>query len=675
MTPTPPDPAPNHHPLPLGHAGDPPAAWPQLHLALLEAVAPPSVVVDSDGRVRHLSPSAGRFLALQGGEPRLDVRDLVLPSLREALVQAWDTAAAAGTRARAVAPQVQLAEGLVEVTVQVVPVDSPGGLWRVIAFEAGAQALPAAPNLGDLLLHRVLESTRDYAIFSLDLQRRVTSWNAGAQRVLGYTGPEILGCSGDLIFTEDDRAAGAPQAEAQTALREGRAGDDRVHRRKDGSLFWASGMCMLMHGARGEAVGFVKVLRDQTAEREAQQALERSQAEVVQALAEAQKARQDLEAADAAKDRFLAVLSHELRNPLASIASASELLLIPKLPAAALEKAALVVQRQTRAMKVLLDELLDVSRLTLGRLVLSRRPVSIASVLQSGLETTRPLLQAAGHELVVTLPPQLVEVDGDPMRLAQVVSNLLSNAAKYTPDGGRIVVSAEVFHDEVVIAVADNGIGMEPSQIDRMFDLFSQAEGSLNRSAGGLGIGLALARNIVELHGGWIMASSPGAGQGSQVRVGLPLLRVSPADPPVPLEAPPPPQVPTAAPAAEGELILVADDNGDAAWGLAKLLELSGFRAVTAGGGEEALRLAERHRPAIALLDIGMPDLSGHEVARRLRAQPWGREMVLIAATGWGQETDVRDSLAAGFDAHLTKPLNVGRIRGLLEELSRKRRA
>jgi two-component system CheB/CheR fusion protein len=533
---------------------------------------------------------------------------------------------------------------------------------------AAAEALRASEER----LRLIVENARDYAIFSVDLDRRVTSWNTGAERLLGYRGEEVLGRSGDIIFTDDDRRHGQPEKEAATALAEGRATDNRMHVRKDGSQFWAEGVSMLMRNRDGEAVGFVKILRDQTEARAARDALERSQAELTQALQETQGARRALEAADAAKDRFLAVLSHELRNPLASIASASELLLMPRLPEAARQKAAEVVQRQARAMKVLLDELLDVSRLTLGRLTLSRQPVAVASVIQAALETTRPLVQAAGHELVVDLPVHTVEVDGDPLRLAQVVSNLVSNAAKYTAEGGRILVSAEVFHDEVVIQVADNGIGMNPAEIDRMFDLFSQGEGAVNRSNGGLGIGLALARNIVELHGGWIMASSAGPGQGSQLRVGLPLLRVAAdalrTEPAVRHEA-------GTVPGEEGALILVADDNGDAAWGLAKLLELSGFRAVLARGGQEALEVAQQQRPTVALLDIGMPDLSGHDVARRLRQSDWGREMILIAATGWGQESDVRMSMEAGFDAHLTKPLNVGRIRQLVEDITAQRRA
>jgi two-component system CheB/CheR fusion protein len=775
--------------------------WGEMHLRLLETIAPPSVLVDARHEVLHLSPSAGRFLRLAGGEPSRNLLRLVPQALRAPLREALERAARLGQPVQLDRIGVDLGGERVDLSLRVVPAgDTAAGLLAVLfddgtgtcAPPAGAASTgldapdhahadlrnlmdatgiatvfvdralhvtrytpaaaalfglqPGAPGrplaeLGDRLDHpqleedarRVLErlvpverevggavtgwflarllpyrtvddriagvvlsfidiserkragealraseerlrlaveNAREYAIFSIDLERRVTSWNRGAERLLGYTEAEVLGQPADLVFTEDDRAAGVPEQEARAALAEGRAADDRVHRRKDGSLFWADGMCMLMRDAQGRAVGFVKILRDQSAERRSQEALQRSQSELVEALADAQRARQQLEAADAAKDRFLAVLSHELRNPLASIASASELLLVPKLPASALEKAAQVVQRQARAMKVLLDELLDVSRLTLGRLTLTRRPVALAAVIQSALETTRPLVQAAGHALVVRLPAPGVEVDGDPMRLAQVISNLVGNAAKYTPEGGRIQVSAEVLHDEVVVTVEDNGIGMKPEEIDRLFDLFSQGEGASDRGNEGLGIGLALARNIVELHGGWILASSAGPGQGSQLRVGLPLLRMA-AEPPLPE---PVPQPHMAAVAPEGELILVADDNGDAAWGMGKLLELSGYRAVLARSGEEALRLAEQHRPPIALLDIGMPGLSGLEVARRLRARTWGRDMILIAATGWGQESDVRHSLEAGFDAHLTKPLNVGRIRGVIEDVAQQRR-
>ncbi|HEY1229154.1 MAG TPA: PAS domain-containing sensor histidine kinase, partial [Ramlibacter sp.] len=454
----------------------------QLHLRVLEALAPPSLVADALLRILHLSPNAGRFLRHPGGDPTHHLLRCVLPDLAQPLEGLLQDAAVPSRWRSSLVPQVQLDGVARDVQLRVLPLHEDGTVtWLVQFDEAPVAAAPApapaplTPEHGSVLealrateeqLRMVVENARDYAIFSIDLERRITTWNRGAERLLGYGGAEVVGETADVIFTAEDRAAGVPAEEAATALADGRASDDRVHVRKDGTTFWASGMCMLMRDGRGEAVGFVKILRDQTAERDSRQALETSQAELIQALADMQRARQQLEAADAAKDRFLAVLSHELRNPLASIASASELLLMPRLPEAALSKAAQVVQRQAQAMKVLLDELLDVSRLILGRLTLTKRPVSVAMVVQASLESTRPLVEAAGHQLVVTLPEGSVEVDGDPMRLAQVVSNLVSNAAKYTPEGGRIGVRAEVFHDEVVITVEDNGIGMDPSEID-----------------------------------------------------------------------------------------------------------------------------------------------------------------------------------------------------------------
>ena len=292
-------------------------------------------------------------------------------------------------------------------------------------------------------LRMVVENASEFAIFSTDLQRRVTIWNSGAQRLLGYAESEVLGRPADIIFTDEDRVAGAPEQEMETAMAEGRAGDDRMHQRKDGSRFWASGALMLMRDAQGQAVGFVKILRDQTAARETQQALERSQAELLRALAENETARQELQAADAAKDRFLAVLSHELRNPLASIDSAGALLLTPGVPARDRDAAADVVKRQAGAMKSLLDELLDVSRLKLGRFELHRERVILSDVVAAALEATRPMLERAGHRLEVDLPDSAIELDADPLRVGQVVSNLLANAIKYTPAGGAIALKAQ----------------------------------------------------------------------------------------------------------------------------------------------------------------------------------------------------------------------------------------
>ena len=564
---------------------------------------------------------------------------------------------------------------LVTVALSISPIKDAQG--KVIGGTAIARDITQQEQAAEALrsseerLRMVVENARDYAIFSTDLQRRVTIWNSGAQRLLGFAENEILGKTADVIFTEQDRAAGAPEQETQVALREGRAGDDRFHQRKDGSRFWASGVMMLMRDAQGQAVGFVKILRDQTAARETQQALERSQAELMRALAENEKARAELQAADIAKDRFLAVLSHELRNPLASIDSAAALMLTQRLPLADRESAAQVVKRQAGAMKSLLDDLLDVSRLKLGRLELQRETVRLASVVEAAMETIRPMLESAGHNIKIDLPSYPVEIDADALRLGQVLSNLLTNSIKYTQPGGTIVLKARLEGKQVVITVSDNGVGMEPAHIERMFEMFTQAQPVADRSHG-LGIGLALVKSIVELHGGRIEASSAGPGKGSEFRVRLPAARAS-ADAagamPAPAAAPPAPLR-----VKNRGLILIADDNVDAGWGIAKLLEIAGFSTLRVRGGVEAVKEARHHKPDVGIIDIGMPDLSGHEVARQIRQTEWGKQMVLIAATGWGQESDEREAVEAGFDAHMTKPVDLRKLSAVVDEnLLRKR--
>ena len=521
-------------------------------------------------------------------------------------------------------------------------------------------------------LRLMVENATDFAIFSTDLQRRVTIWNSGAQRVLGYTENEVLGRSADIIFTEEDRVAGAPQLEAQIALAEGRAADDREHRRKDGSRFWAGGVLMLMRDENGKAVGFVKILRDQTANRQAQQALEHSQAQLLRALDENEQARAELQAADATKDRFLAVLSHELRNPLASIDSAAALMLTSQLPATDRAAAAKVVKRQAGAMKALLDDLLDVSRLKLGRLALHRERVRLGSVVEAALETVRPMLESMGHRLQVEMPDCAIELEADALRLGQVLSNLLTNAIKYTPPGGAIALKVMLDAQQAVISVSDNGMGMEPAQIESMFEMFTQAKPVTDRSHG-LGIGLALVKSLVEMHGGRIEAFSKGPGQGSEFRVTLPGARAvdaaaAPAAPAASADAAPKQET-------NRGLVLIADDNVDAGWGMAKLLELTGFTTVCVKGGIEAVAQTPRRKPDVGIIDIGMPDLSGHDVARQLRQTEWGRQMVLIAATGWGQEADEREALRAGFDAHMTKPVDLRKLSALIDDLlMRKRR-
>jgi PAS domain S-box-containing protein len=374
------------------------------------------------------------------------------------------------------------------------------------------------------------------------------------------------------------------------------------------------------------------------------------------------RAREALAESDRQKDTFIATLSHELRNPLTSINNAASLLRSPKLGAPDREWAAQVVQRQSRAMGVLLDDLLDISRLTLGRFTVQKRSVPLLAVLEAALEATRPVIDAAKHTLSTTMPPASVVLDADPLRLGQVISNLLTNAAKYTDAGGHIALDVRVSSDEVVVSVTDNGIGIEPAAIPQMFKMFSQGAGALDRAAEGLGIGLALVRGIVELHGGWVKAESEGPGRGSRFTVGLPR-SAEPAEPGVAG-----PEV-SQQPGTTGRYrILIADDNADAALSVSMLLQLAGHETCVTTNGKAAMEEAERFAPHLAVLDIGMPDLNGYELARRIRAAPWGHDITLFAATGWGQEKDKRLAEEAGFDVHLTKPIDPDKLEALIDE-------
>lgn len=562
----------------------------------------------------------------------------------------------------------------VHVAISVSPIRDDYG--KVMAGTAMVRDISSSREAAEALrrseetMRMVVENATEYAIFSMDLHRRITTWNAGAQRLLGYLESEVLGQSADMIFTPEDRARTVPAPEAATALAEGRSTDDRFHLRKDGSRFWASGSMMLMRNARGDAAGFVKILRDQTTAREAQDALRHSREELLTALDSAEQARADLEAADGAKDRFLAVLSHELRNPLASITSAADLLGVRTSIEEDRDKAREVVARQSLAMRTLLDDLLDISRLRLGRLEMQRRPTGLGDIVLAAVETTRPLAEAAGHHISLQLPAHEIEVNGDPLRLGQVVANLLTNAIKYTRNGGRIVVSIELGGDDVMLAVADNGMGIPAHDIGKVFDMFTQASDAVEHSRGGLGIGLALVRNIVQLHEGRVEGESPGVGQGSTFRVYLPVLRTTRARTGV--TAPSASEAlrePTMAPATGQPVrVLLVDDNVDVAWSVGKLLELSGYQLRIGATGEEALRIAKEWAPMAIVLDIGLPDLDGRDVAQRIRSEKGGAGIILIAATGWGQESDVRESLEAGFDAHLTKPIHIQQLLEMLEE-------
>ncbi len=363
--------------------------------------------------------------------------------------------------------------------------------------------------------------------------------------------------------------------------------------------------------------------------------------------------------ADRRKDEFLAMLAHELRNPLAPIRNATEVLRLKEPTDPESRYARDVIGRQVQQMTRLVDDLLDVSRITRGKVVLQNEPLDLVSVVTGAVEISRPVIAARKHRLHTVLPPAPLPVEGDVARLAQVLANLLNNAAKFTEEGGRIDLIVERDADEAVIRVRDTGVGLPPEALSTIFDLFTQVQGSVSRSDGGLGIGLSLVRSLVEMHGGSVSAASEGPGRGSEFRVRLPLMQ----QPQVPRTAVG--NKPTGRKVAPRD-ILIVDDNVDAAESLSTLLRLLGHTVATAHSSHAALEAAQNHTPDVVLLDIGLPGISGLEVARRLRGNLGLTDVLLIALTGYGQEEDRRRSQEAGFNAHLIKPVDLDALNALL---------
>ncbi|WP_422928767.1 response regulator [Singulisphaera sp. PoT] len=490
--------------------------------------------------------------------------------------------------------------------------------------------------------HRlILESVADYAIFTLDLDGRVSSWNKGAERVLGYHEAEILGNPLDPIFEPEDVRNELPSRELEQAAKVGRSEGERWYLRKDGERFWGNGVVRPLRDVSGKLQGFVKVMQDTTERKRTEEALRE---------------------ADRRKDDFLAMLAHELRNPLSTINNAIQLARYSG-KAEHFEWAKEVIGQQVKHLARLIDDLLDVSRITRGKIQLRVEKQDVGPILRSAVEATRRLIQARGHDFKVSLPSTPIQVEADATRLEQIIVNLLTNAAKYTEEGGEISIDAEVAGPEFVINVRDNGIGISAEMLAQVFDPFVQVEQSIDRSQGGLGIGLTLARTLAEMHGGRLGATSQGLGTGSVFTVTLPLAdghaheRDGVADHSAILPN-------------QGFRILVVDDNVDSAKGLAHLLATLGHEVWMAFDGVEALESARQHEPRVVLLDIGLPGMDGYQVAGRLREQAGDREVILIAVTGYGQDDDRRRALAAGFDYHLIKPVDFDELASLLLPLS-----
>jgi PAS domain S-box-containing protein len=387
-------------------------------------------------------------------------------------------------------------------------------------------------------------------------------------------------------------------------------------------------------GSSGAVESVICITRDVTE----QKALEAELRRKMEELAEAHRR----------KDDFLATLAHELRNPLAPIRTAIEVLHMKIPPDPDLSESSEIIERQIQLMARLLDDLLDVSRITRNKLDLRTERVPLALIIESALETSRPVIEAGGHALAVSLPAEPVYLEADPVRLGQVFSNLLNNAAKYTEPGGQITLASRIEGNRIRVSVRDTGIGIAADMLPHVFEMFAQAKPALERSQGGLGIGLSLVKGIVELHNGEVEARSEGPSRGSEFIVRLPLAS-SRAVARHPVREPVRRQVCR---------VLVADDNHDAARSLATFLRLLGHHVVIARDGEEAIAKAETFRPDVAILDIGMPRLNGYDTARRMRAAPWGANMRIVALTCWGQKEDRRRSEEAGFNNHLVKPVD-----------------
>lgn len=494
------------------------------------------------------------------------------------------------------------------------------------------QALRASEQRFRLLV----EGVRDYAIFMLDPHGMVRSWNTGAQAILGYTAQEIEGRHVSAFYVPEDREAGKADRELARARLAGRVEDEGLRVRKDGSLFWANVVVSAVHDEQGDLLGFAKVTRDMSERRRLE----------------------ELEQSSRRMNEFLAMLAHELRNPLAPIRNAVTIMQLEAPASPVLRNCRDVIDRQLSHVTRLVDDLLDVGRLTTGKIHLRKAPVALQDVVARSTETVRPLLDARRHALHVELPPEPLHVNGDATRLSQVLQNLLINAARYTPDGGRIDLAVRREGNFADIAVRDNGRGIAAENLERIFQLFMQAEGGTSAPAdGGLGIGLTLARSLVEMHGGTLAASSPGLGQGSTFVVRLPATAQPPADAESAADAP-----------VGGLRVLVVDDNRDSADSAADVLRLMGNEVETVYDGEAALQAVERFRPALVLLDLAMPGMDGFETRRRLQAVPAAASALFVAMTGFGNEDDKRRTQAAGFDAHVTKPVELDALLGLLNE-------
>jgi PAS domain S-box-containing protein len=483
----------------------------------------------------------------------------------------------------------------------------------------------------------LVEGVHDYAIFLLDPDGRIASWNSGAQRNKGYRPDEVIGRHFSMFYPPGVAAAGWPAEELRRALAQGSFEDEGWRVRKDGSRFWASVVITPLYDEHGVHRGFAKVTRDLTDKRRIS----------------------SLEDEGRRISTFLAMLGHELRNPLAPIANALAVMEVAAPDSEHVRLARAVISRQVKQMTRLVDDLLDVGRISSGKIHLDMRPLKLADALADAMEAAEPLARARGHALAVKATDPDLWISGDRARIIQVIGNLLGNAIKFTPAGGQISASLARNKDRAELSIKDSGVGIPEPMLSDIFNPFVQGDQDAARSHGGLGLGLSLVHQIVALHGGHVSVySSTQWARGSEFVVSFPAV------------APAPAETADAAPAkcTGGHKVLVVDDNQDAANTMAAVLEATGYRVHVVYDGLAALAAVEAFAPDAVLLDIGLPGLSGVQVAERLRAE-MDQPPRLVAVTGYGTDADRLASERAGFAAHLTKPVDLGELTALLERL------
>ncbi len=621
------------------------------------------ISTDAQGQVTFLNGVAETLTGWSAnearGQPLSEVFHVVDEITREPIEDPALRALREGTAVTFANPTILIARDGTErfVDDSAAPMSDEGGtlIGTVLTFRDVTERKHAEETQATLAA--IVESSDD-AIVSKTLQGVIRTWNAGAERLFGYVAQEAIGKPITLIIPPERRDE---ENEILARIRRGERIDhfETVRVTKQGQRLDVSLTISPVRDSTGRIVGASKVARDITERKNAERALRE---------------------ADRRKDEFIALLAHELRNPLAPLRNGLQVMRLAIDNPHAVAQARDMMERQLGHMVRLIDDLLDVSRINRNKMELRRSRVQLADVLSSAVETARPLIEASRHEFALRLPPEPVYLDADLTRLAQVFGNLLTNSSKYTEPGGRIWLTASVcapadmsvcasqHGGEVVVSVRDTGIGIPADALPTLFNMFSQVGRSIERSSGGLGIGLALVKGLVEMHGGTVTAESAGVGQGCTFTVRLPACESRPERRPEdsPQEGP--------VPAGWGRRILVADDNRDAATSMALMLRLGGHEVRTAADGLEAIEVAEAFRPHVILMDVGMPRLNGCEAARRIRQRPWARGTVILAVTGWGQQDDKEQSRRAGCDGHLVKPVNFDELEVLLKEQGEQRR-